>query len=286
VPAVTKLLHKAVETIEGATALDPISKPIAEFVHRLIEPRTVRNALSGTAIGHPVHPVLTDIPIGAWTMATALDFSGAAFAPAADLLVGIGLAAALPTAATGWNDWSDTSGREQRVGLVHAGVNIAAVSLFAASLALRLTGHRAAGRRIGLAASTTLLAGGYLGGHLAFARGVSVNNTSFEKRPTKWQPVLADADLGKRTLVKAQVGDASILLCRSGADIWALADRCTHDGAPLHEGKLDGDCVICPWHGSEFKLGDGTVVRGPATSPQPVYETRVHDGQVEVRAIS
>lgn len=278
-----EVLRDVVAKIEGARGLDAVSKPISAFVHRLVEPRAVRNALSGTPIGHPLHPVLSDIPIGAWTMSAVLDAGGPVFEPAAELLIGVGIVAALPTAAAGWNDWSDLSAGEQRVGLVHAGANLAALTLFATSLALRRTGHRTAGRRVGLVASAGLLGGGYLGGHLAFARGVGVNNTAFEEPSTNWQPVLPDSDLAAGQLVKAQAGDFSVLLCRTGRSISALADRCTHDGGPLHEGKLDGDCVICPWHGSEFRLADGSVVRGPATVAQPRYETRVRKGQIEVR---
>jgi nitrite reductase/ring-hydroxylating ferredoxin subunit/uncharacterized membrane protein len=278
------LLRGVVTKIEGAKALDHLSKPLAAYVQRLVAPRAVRNALSGTSIGHPLHPLLTDVPIGAWTMSTVLDVAGPAFEPAADLLVGVGILAALPTAAAGWNDWSDLIGGEQRIGLVHAGVNIAALSLFTTSLVLRRTGHRRAGRLVGMAASAGLAGGGYLGGHLAFSRGIGVNRAAFEERSSHWQPVLADEDLPAGQLMKVMAGDASIVLCRSGGSIRALSDRCTHAGGPLHEGKLDGDCVVCPWHGSEFRLDDGGVVRGPATTPQPVYETRVREGQIEVRA--
>jgi nitrite reductase/ring-hydroxylating ferredoxin subunit/uncharacterized membrane protein len=285
VPNITEVLQGLVAKIENADGLDQFSKPIASFVQRLVTPRAVRNTLSGTAIGHPLHPVLTDVPIGAWTMATVLDVAGPVFAPAAEVLIGVGLISALPTAAAGWNDWSDLQGPDQRVGLVHAGANIAALSLFGASLALRLSGHQKAGRRVGLAASVGLLGGGYLGGHLAYARGTNVNHTAFEERPHTWTAVLAAGDLGDDTLTKATADDAPVVLYKTGGKIKALADTCTHLGGPLHEGSVKNGCVVCPWHGSTFGLDDGAVVRGPATAPQPVYETRVRKGQIEVRAV-
>src|SRR5436190_19421316 len=116
-----RVLHEAARRIERLEALDRVAKPAARAVGRAVRPRMVRNLLSGTNLGHPLHPMLTDLPIGAWTMATLLDaVGGATAAPAADLLVGAGVVAAVPTAASGLNDWSDTYGAETRVGLVHA----------------------------------------------------------------------------------------------------------------------------------------------------------------------
>lgn len=278
------LLQDIARRLERAEAIDTVAKPLVKAVSRAVNPRAVRNLLSGTNLGHPLHPMLTDVPIGAWSMSTLLDtVGGPAAEPAADFLVGTGIVSAVPTAATGLNDWSDTLGGETRVGLVHAGANVAALSLYSASLIARRSGHRGVGRTLGLVGFGVLLAGGYLGGHLSFVRAVNVNHTAFEHRPTEWTPVLGDGELGEGEHHKVLAGDASVLLYRQDGAVYALADTCSHLGGPLHQGSVTDGCVTCPWHGSTFRLTDGTIVRGPASTPQPAYLTRVHDGRIEVR---
>ena len=133
-------LEDLVARVETWKALDRVAEPLARAVGRAVRPTPVRNVLSGTVIGHPLHPLLTDVPIGAWTMAAVLDLAGGPrTARAADVLVAAGLAAAVPTAATGLNDWSDTQGADRRIGLVHATANSVALTFYAASLAARLT---------------------------------------------------------------------------------------------------------------------------------------------------
>ena len=282
--ALTTTLIKRIEAFE---ATDRFAKPLQRFATRLVQPRLVRNTLSGTTLGHPLHPMLTDAPIGAWLAAGLLDTVGGDTAgPAADLLVGAGVAAAVPTALSGLNDWSDTFGPETRLGFAHAVGNVAAVGLYAASLATRLAGNRSAGRVLGYAGLATMMTGAYLGGHLSFVRGVNVNRTAFEERPTAWTDVAADTDVGDGATLKVIAGGATVLLHRRGGQLYALANTCSHMGGPLDEGKTEDGCVICPWHGSMFRLDDGSIVRGPASTPQPTYETRVAGGRVEVRARS
>lgn len=271
--------------IEGWTLLDKVAKPLAGVVGRAVRPRLVRNVLSGTNLGHPMHPMLTDVPIGAWSMSTLLDAVGGASAePAADLLVGTGILAAVPTAVTGLNDWSDTIGADTRVGVVHAGANVAALGLFVASLVARRNGLRRRGKVLGGAGFGVLLAGGYLGGHLSFARAVNVNRTIFEHRPTEWTPVLGNAELGEGEHRTVTADGAVVLLVREDGRLYAMANTCSHAGGPLDEGSFVEGCVVCPWHASTFRLADGSIVRGPATTPQPTYQTRVRDGQIEVRS--
>lgn len=278
------LLHDLARRLERAPAIDTLAKPVRQAVGRAVNPRPVRNLLSGTNLGHPLHPMLTDLPIGAWSMSTLLDtVGGPAAEPAADLLVGAGIVSAVPTAATGLNDWSDTVGGETRVGFVHAGANVAALCLYTASLIARRRGNRGRGRRLGLVGFGVLLAGGYLGGHLSFVRALNVNHTAFEHRPTEWTPVLGDGELGDGELRRVLAGDASVVVCRHNGQVYALADTCSHLGGPLHQGTIAGGCVTCPWHGSMFRLTDGKITRGPASTPQPTYATRVHDGRIEVR---
>jgi nitrite reductase/ring-hydroxylating ferredoxin subunit len=279
-------LHELVRRIEGSTALDKIAKPVAGVVGKAVGPRRVRNLLSGTKLGHPVHPMLTDLPIGAWSMSALLDTVGGTSAePAADLLISTGILSAIPTAMTGLNDWSDTIGAERRLGAAHAGANVAALGLYLASLIARRRGRRGGGKALGLAGLGVLTVGGYLGGHLSFAKAVNVNHTTFEHRPQEWTPVLADAELREGDHRKVSAGDAAVLLVRDGGHLHALANICSHAGGPLDEGELLDGCVVCPWHASTFRLTDGSIMRGPASIPQPTYQVRVHDGKIEVRSL-
>ena len=278
--------HALVRRIEGFTALDKVAKPVAGLVGKAVQPRMVRNLLSGTSLGHPAHPMLTDLPIGAWSMSAVLDiFGGAGAERAADLLVGAGILSAVPTAATGLNDWSDTIGGERRIGAVHATANVAALTLYLASLIARRGGARGTGKVLGLTGFGILVLGAYLGGHLSFAKGVNVNHTFLEHGPQEWTTVLAEAELLEGELRKVSAGEVSVLLVRDGGQIYALANTCSHAGGPLDEGELADGCVICPWHASTFRLTDGHIVRGPASIPQPAYQTRVRDGKIEVRAL-
>jgi nitrite reductase/ring-hydroxylating ferredoxin subunit/uncharacterized membrane protein len=276
---------KLVERIEKTEALDRAAGPLVKLVGRLVQPRPVRNALSGTDLGHPLHPMLTDLPIGAWTMSALLDLvGGRGSRRAADMLVAAGLVCALPTVATGLNDWSDTYGPETRLGLAHAGANGCAFLLYATSSISRLRGRRDRARLVGLAGLAVLTVGGYLGGHLSYALGVNVNRTAYEHRPSEWTPVIDEAAVAEGSPVLVTAGDVPVLLYREADRIYALSDTCSHMGGPLHEGSIADGRVTCPWHGSAFRLTDGRVHRGPASNPQPTFRTRVVDGRVEVRA--
>jgi nitrite reductase/ring-hydroxylating ferredoxin subunit/uncharacterized membrane protein len=281
------LLHELARRLERVGALDRPTAPLKAFAGRAVRPRPLRNLLSGTKLGHPLHPMLTDVPIGAWSMSMLLDtVGGAAAEPAADLLVGTGILAAVPTALTGANDWSDTRGPQARVGLVHAGANATALSLYLASWIARRRGRRGPGKALGLAGFAALMAGGYLGGHLSYVNGVNVNRTAFEQRPEDWTPVLADAELADGEHRKVVAGDVPVLLVRTAGRLHALGDTCSHLGGPLAEGQIADGCVVCPWHASTFRLADGSIVRGPASIPQPSYATRIREGRIEVRARS
>ncbi|SNS26570.1 Rieske 2Fe-2S domain-containing protein [Actinomadura mexicana] len=276
--------HRAVHRLENAEALDKVAEPVSSAVQRAVRPRLVRDLLSGTKLGHPLHPVLTDVVIGAWSMAGLLDVAGGPGAePAADLLTAAGVAAAVPTALTGLNDWADTLGAERRVGLVHAGLNTAALGLYAASLVASARGGRRKGKALRLAGLAAMGASAYLGGHLTFTRGLNVNRTAWQHGPEDWTPVLAASELAEGEHRTADADGVRILLYRTGTKLHAVAATCTHLGGPLGEGTIENDCVTCPWHGSTFRLEDGGIERGPATSPQPSYETRIQDGRIEVR---
>lgn len=279
-------MRNLITSIEGRASLDKLSKLSAGWVGRATQPAAVKNALSGTWLGHQLHPMLTDLPIGAWAMATFLDLTGGKrAATSAQRLVGLGVLATAPTAASGASDWSDTYGPDQRVGLVHAATNVTATLLHAASWAARRRGHRGTGIVLsGLGLGLTAGAA-YLGGHLSLARGIGVNHTAFEDTVTDWTDVAAESDLAEGQPMRVTATGVPVVLVRHGGDVRALSARCTHAGGPLDEGTLVGHgCVKCPWHGSEFRLADGTVVRGPAAIPQPTWDVKVDDGRVSVRS--
>ncbi|MEU8343738.1 Ferredoxin subunit of nitrite reductase or a ring-hydroxylating dioxygenase [Actinomadura meyerae] len=281
---VMRMPQKMVHRLERAKSLDGAAKPVAKLVQKAVRPRPVRNTLSGTNLGHPLHPTLSDVPIGAWTMAGLLDAVGGCDAePSADLLVGTGIAASVPTALSGLNDWSDTLGEERRVGFVHALSNSVALSLYIASLVMRMKGDRRAGKALGYAGLGMMSVGAYLGGHLSFAQGVNVNRHAWEHGPEEWTPVLGEHELAEGQHRTAEVGGVEILLHRMDGKVYAIDSVCSHMGGPLDEGTFEQGCVTCPWHGSTFRFSDGGIVRGPASMPQPSYETRIENGRIEVR---
>ncbi|MGH9177171.1 MAG: Rieske 2Fe-2S domain-containing protein [Acidimicrobiales bacterium] len=282
-------LHRMADRLGRIEALDRLAAPLDALAQRAIPKGRVKDVLSGTWLGHALHPMLTDIPIGSFTSASVLDLLGGRRAqPAADGLVGLGLVSAVPTAAAGLSDWSDTYGPDKRVGVAHAVANLIGLALYGASLVARIRGRRGAGTTLGLAAMGVMTAGGYLGGDLSYARGVGVNNAFWQHAPEDWAPVLDEAALPEGKPVKAEASGTGVLLYRTTERILAISSRCSHAGGPLHDGSVDPatNCVTCPWHQSVFRLEDGSVVHGPATVPQTGYEARARGGKVEVRARS
>ncbi len=252
---------------------------------RALPLRGGRDLLHGRWLGHPLHPLMVQVPMGTWLSAAVLDlFPGRS--REAGLLVGVGLATAAPAALAGTVDWAELHRRQQRTGLVHALANATAVGLYAASLACRLKGRTGAGRALGFLGLTAAGAGGMLGGHLAYRQASGANHA--EEIPyvvtEGWHRIGAVAEFPAGRPVRRSVDDVPVLVVReSGGTLHALADRCSHLAGPLSEGTVADGCVRCPWHGSVFRLSDGWNVRGPATAPQPAFDTRIVDGHVEVR---
>ncbi|HEX8498906.1 MAG TPA: Rieske 2Fe-2S domain-containing protein [Actinomycetales bacterium] len=277
-PLLPDLLERLTRAIETSSTLDRAAE-VGQKAASLIPAGPVKDLLSGTWIGHPLHPVLVTVPIGAFTGALALDVTGDS--DASRRLIGFGLLSSLPTMATGMSDWADTQGAERRVGLVHAASNVVGLSLLTLSWVSRQRGG--GGRLSALAGYSAIGVGGWLGGHLSYALGVGVDTTAFSHLPTDWTDACADTDLMPGKPLGVDAGGVPVLLLRQGTVIRAISDRCTHRGAPLHEGEIQDGCVVCPWHDSSFDLTDGSVQRGPATRPQQPFETRVVDGRVQVR---
>jgi nitrite reductase/ring-hydroxylating ferredoxin subunit/uncharacterized membrane protein len=255
-------------------------------VDRYIPPKSeVKDLLSGTWLGHPLHPALTDVVIGAWTSSLFLDLiPGRKTRKASDRLIDMGILAAVPTAIAGLSDWTDTINSRRRVGLVHAAVNVTALYLYANSSWARKRRQRVRGFLLSTSGYGVATLGAYLGAHLSFGQGTGVDETAFDEGPTDWQPAIAEADLATNMPTPVTVGVVELLLVRRDGSIFAISDRCSHRGCPLHEGEFSEEgTVVCPCHGSTFDLHDGALLHGPATAPQPSYMTRVRDGKVEVR---
>jgi nitrite reductase/ring-hydroxylating ferredoxin subunit/uncharacterized membrane protein len=284
-------LHALARQIERLEGLDALAKPLGSTVRGLMRPGPVRDALSGRALGHALHPLLTDVPIGTWTSATLLDLVGGRdSARASERLIAIGVAAALPTAATGLLDWSDSEAADdevRRVGVVHAAANVAALGLYSASLLARRRGRRGRGRTLGLAGAGALAVGGHLGGHLSYAKGVGVDATALGAGGAAidaWTDAgIPSAALREGTPLRGEAGNRRLVLVRHEGRVLALDDRCSHRGGALHEGEVADGCITCPVHGSRFRLEDGSVERGPSPYPQPTFEVRERAGRVEVR---
>ncbi len=251
--------------------------------------RKVKNLLHGTWFGQPLHPALTDVPLGAWTAALALDalesLTGRReFASGADACIAIGLVGAVGAAAAGLTDWSATDGRARNLGLAHGMLNGTAALLYTTSFVKRRQHERRAGLGLSLLGYALTAVAAHLGGHLVYGERIGVDHSPREPLPDDYVPVLADTDLHEGQMTKVDVQGVPVLLVRKQGEVFALANTCSHMGGPLAEGTLEGDVVQCPWHGSRFCIRDGSVVDGPATFPQMRFETRLRDGQIEVRA--
>lgn len=278
--------------IERQEWLEPTSDTIQKAVSGALTgsptKRRVDDFLNGVWLGHPLHPLLTDIPVGAWTAAIGLDAYEAAtgkatFAPGADAAVIVGIVGGMASAVTGLAQWQYTDARPRRVGMAHALLNITGTALFITSAALRARGKRVAGQGVAFVGFVVVAAAGYLGGDLAYNDRIGVNHAPGQTAPDEFTVVMPESALQDGTARAVDVGDLRMMLVRENGQIYALARECAHLGGPLEDGRIADGCVTCPWHGSRFALDDGHVVDGPATFPQPHFETRIRNGQIEVR---
>jgi nitrite reductase/ring-hydroxylating ferredoxin subunit/uncharacterized membrane protein len=242
----------------------------------------------GRWAGHPVHPALSDLPIGLWAGATVLDATDRDPAPrhgldAAGVLSAAGIVAAGATALTGLSDWTVSDDQDRRIGLFHGLLNTVALGLQCGSLGTRMAGHRGTARALGAASLTVTAAAGYLGGHLVFTKGVMVNRVAWANGPRRWTRALQEADLPDDSPTAIEAEGRQILLYRHRGRLYAIDNICSHAGGLLSRGSVEDLTVTCPLHGSRFGLADGCVKRGPASQPQPVLPTRIRNGWIEVR---
>ena len=267
------------ERIERAPSLDPAVQAVCRIVVRALPAGARTDALHGVPFGQPAHPAIVRLPLGCWTSAVLLDLVPGT-ARASRLLVAAGLLGVAPAAATGLADWSALHRHQQRVGLVHGAAQGSASLLFLASFWLRAWGRHREGRAVSAAGLAVLLGGTYLGGHLALRLGAGASHAEpiGHLSGLGWHDLCLASELPEGRLVRRQLGYLSLAVMRAGSGVYVLSDHCSHLGGPLHQGRLAGDCVVCPWHGSTFRISDGAVIHGPATAQQPSFETRITDG--------
>jgi nitrite reductase/ring-hydroxylating ferredoxin subunit/uncharacterized membrane protein len=281
----------ALSRLTDQPALDAFAEPLSKAVRGAYEAagpvgQQAKNAMHGVWLGHPLHPVFTDLPLGAWTTALALDAASngdPGMRRAATFAIGVGLAGAAGAAVTGLTDWSETGGKARRAGLVHGLLNITATTLFAAAFTLRRKDSHDGGRKCAWAGFAIALGAAYLGGDLVYGQRIGVDHAD-EDLPGTFTPVLQSAALAENTMTRVGAGNADVLLVRQHGRVCALAHSCAHLGGPLSEGTLKDGSVVCPWHGSEFALEDGRVLNGPATMNQPCLTVREQGGRIEVKA--
>jgi nitrite reductase/ring-hydroxylating ferredoxin subunit/uncharacterized membrane protein len=288
----TSLNRRPADRIAKVAWLEPIANAVQPAVQRALAAAglPVRNVLHGTGLGHPFHPLLTDVPVGAWTVTAVLDALEAAgsarFADGADAALVVGLLGAAGAVVTGYADWSDTADDAKRLGMAHAMLNGAATVAYGASLAARRTGNRGAGIALAFAGYGAVALAAYLGGELSMGLQLGVRHTAEPIFPPgDFTPVLDESALESGKIVRADLDGIPLILLRTHDGIFAMGAACTHRGAPLDEGTLEGACVRCPWHGSLFAFADGSPLEGPASFPQPQFEARVEAGRIEVRPL-
>jgi nitrite reductase/ring-hydroxylating ferredoxin subunit/uncharacterized membrane protein len=289
------LRHAISEYVENQTWLDKLSNPLQSWLLKLFgqpgEPnRKIKDMLNGTWLGHSVHPMLTDIPLGAWTGTALLDIAALSgnkgIEDSADLSLVLGLLGATGAAVTGVTDWSDLDGTDRRVGMMHGLLNGSITLMYVVSLIMRRTGKRQTGVALSTLGYLASLFSAYLGGEMVFAKGVGVNHVAWEGGSDDYIAVMDAADLQAGKLTRVDVAGIPAVLLKQGKAIYAIAATCSHLGGPLDEGELrEGNVVQCPWHGSCFSMTDGSVVHGPAVYAQPTFSVRVRNGKIELRRL-
>ncbi|MEH0842475.1 Rieske 2Fe-2S domain-containing protein [Micromonospora sp. CPCC 205711] len=274
--------------IEQNAKLDRFGDRLQRVVQGTLRPQRVRDLLHGVFLGHPLHPAMVQVPVGAWMSAAVVDLLPGQ-RRAATTLVALGTVSAVPAAVAGLNDWAALARDQRRVGLVHAASNSIGLALYAGSLAARLRGRHGTGRTLAYLGLTAASAGAYIGGHLAYKQGAQVNQSISELHlmTDEWKAIADLAALPERKLITREVDDVSVIVYRHGDDITVMLERCPHQSGPLGQGevqKINGhDCVVCPWHGSTFRLNGGEVVHGPSANDQQLLPTRVVDGVLQTK---
>lgn len=282
------------QTIDQSTALKKGGTEVKVSLHKAILSagpvgRFIADILHGKWLGHPLHPVLTDVTLGAWLSGTVIDVIAQItrrrrMNPAADTLIELGTLSAVPTALAGLTDYSTIKQDAVEYGAAHALLNSLSLGMFLLSIRARKTGNRDTGTKLSLMGLGLSLMSAWLGGDMVYRLRVGVNHARGGARLEDWTPVLSSDLLGEGEARRVNVEGEPVLLYRRDGDILATGAVCAHAGGPLEEGTFEGNCVTCPWHDSVYDLRDGSVVHGPSTYNLPNYEARVLGGQIEIRS--
>jgi nitrite reductase/ring-hydroxylating ferredoxin subunit/uncharacterized membrane protein len=263
------------------------ARPVGDWNQRWIaaafaRTRPAKDLLNGVWLGHPVHPAVTDVPVGALTVGTMLDLAG--YRRAADIAIATGVAGMVASAVTGAADAVDAYGRPQVQATIHASIMVGSLAACLASLGLRAAGPalRPLAVVLSMAGYAGVAAGSYVGGEIAYGSGNMVDRHAWQRSGSGWRRLDVD-DVPEGQLVRSMAGADALVLYREGETIHALDATCAHAGGPLDKGSLENGCVQCPWHGSRFRLEDGRVVRGPSVYDQPSYEVRRSEAGLEAR---
>jgi len=278
------VLHNAIERILEAQAMwaDPLGKIFVAIFAALYKPVPIlKDFLHGVWLGHPLHPAITDVPIGAYVVALVLDLSGQR--AGATAAIGVGIVFMLLAALAGYADYIDLEGKTQRFGTIHSSLMLVALVLYLVSFVMRLGAVPSPAEVwLSVVGFVIVITSAYVGGELVYNLGTQVDRHAWRGGGTKWS-ALDVADIPPDKPVKAKAGGQTLVVVRHGTSLDALHDVCAHQGCSLSDGKVVGDAIECPCHGSRYRLRDGLVVRGPAVFDQPHYEVREADGKIEAR---
>jgi nitrite reductase/ring-hydroxylating ferredoxin subunit/uncharacterized membrane protein len=253
--------------------------------------KLLQDFLNGSWLGHALHPVLTDVVIGGATMAIFLDilrvfFSVTDLETATAWTLGLTTLSGVGAILTGLTDFKDTGeGDERNIAGLHGVINIVAIVIFTVSLLQRGGGSHDAAFWTLLIGYLVISLGSYIGGHVVYKFGYMVNHNAFArgKKAAEFTAIMPADGLADATPTRASLGATNVVVVRRGDVVFALKETCSHAGGPLAEGTLQDDSIICPWHQSTFRLSDGAVRHGPASSRQVAYRARINAGQVEVQ---
>jgi nitrite reductase/ring-hydroxylating ferredoxin subunit/uncharacterized membrane protein len=284
------------EVMQQLPELEEPGLALARSVHyRLINSgeavRNLADFLHGSKwLGHPLHPVLTDVTLGAWMMGLLFDVLSLLTLgrwknsrSTGDSLVALGTITAIPTAIAGFTDYTAIKKDAAHHGALHGLMNTIILGLYVLSVRARRDGYWFSGILYSTAALGMGLVSAWLGGELVYNLQVGVNHAQPATRPTRWMPALPEADLQEGQPRRVKVEGQDVLLYRKNGVVYAVGAVCSHAGGPLEEGQFYDYCVQCPWHDSVYDLRDGSVVHGPTTYNQPVYQVRVMNGTIEVQ---
>ncbi len=283
------------DMLDRADVFQQLSHDLAQVLHNFVlnqgeNFRNLTDIVHGKQIGHPLHPILTDITVTSWTLGLLFDILSFTtrikmFEKTGDYLTGIGTMSAIPTALAGILDYSTIKKKSSQYGATHGILNGIAMFWYLRSLKSRLGGNKFSATIFSILGLSFAMSGAWLGGELVYRHKIGVNHAP-ESNLNEWTATITVDDLSENEPMRVEANDEPILLFRQGDVISAISAVCSHAGGPLEQGKvMDSVCIECPWHQSVFDMRTGVIVHSPATTPQPQYAVRINNGKVEVKQI-